>query len=104
MTLRGGLIGVCAILVAIAVWLFAIGAAAPGLIVVVIDAGFVLAAVLVERYRYNRPLNAPPGEGWEATGETFIDPGTGEALRVYFQPSTGKRVYVRVERPKASGE
>ena len=39
----------------------------------------------------------------EATGETVIDPGSGETLRVYFQPSTGKRVYVRVERAKTGG-
>ena len=96
MTLRTGLIGVCAILLAIAIWLFVAGHGEGGVIVLVFEAAFVLGAVVFERYRYNRPLDAPPGEGWEATGETFIDPGSGQTLRVYFNPATGKRVYVRV--------
>jgi hypothetical protein len=101
MTLRTGLIAVCAALLAIAIYLFVVGHGEGGVIVLVFEAGFILAAVVFERYRYNRPLAAPPGEGWEATGETFVDPGSGEALRVYFNPSTGKRVYVRVTGAKA---
>ena len=103
MTLRNGLIGVCAVLLAVAAFLFVTGHGASGLIALVFEAGFVLAAVLVERYRYNKPLDAAPGEGWEATGETFVDPGSGETVRVYFNPSTGKRAYVRVTGAKAGG-
>ena len=103
MTLRNALIGVCAVILLIALWLFVSGQGASGLVAMVIDAALILAAVVFERYRYNKPLDTPPGEGWEATGETFIDPGSGETLRVYFQPSTGKRVYVRVERAKTGG-
>ncbi len=103
MTLRNALIGVCAILLVIAVWLFVSGHGEGGAIVMVFEAAFVLGAVVFERYRYNRPLDAPPGEGWEATAETFVDPGSGETLRVYFNPSTGKRVYVRVDQAKPSG-
>ena len=96
MTLRAGLIAVCVALLAIAILLFVAGQGEGGVIVLVFQAGFVLAAVLFERYRYNRPLPAPPGEGWEATGETFVDPASGETLSVYCNPSTGKRAYVRV--------
>ena len=96
MTLRAGLIAGCVALLALAVFLFVAGHGEGGFAVLVFEAGFVLAAVLFERYRYKRPLDAPPGEGWEATGETFVDPGSGQTLRVYFNPSTGKRVYVRV--------
>ena len=101
MTLRGGLIGVCVVLLAVAAFLFATGHGEGGVIALVFEAGFILAAVVFERYRYNRPLDAPPGEGWEATGETFVDPGSGETMRVYFNPTTGKRVYVRVKGAKA---
>jgi len=102
MTLRTGLIAVCAILLAIAIWLFVAGPAGSGLIVLVFEAALILGAVVFERYRYTAPLDAPPGEGWEATGETFVDPGGGETLRVYFNPSTGRRVYVRLDRAKTA--
>jgi hypothetical protein len=42
-----------------------------------------------------RPLDKPPGPGWEATAERFIDPQTGETLDVWFSPRTGERAYVR---------
>ena len=99
MTLRTGLVGACAVVLAIAAWLFATGQGEGGVVALVFEAGFILAAVVFERYRYNRPLDTPPGEGWEATSETFVDPGSGETMRVYFNPTTGKRVYVRIERP-----
>ena len=103
MTLRGGLIGVCVVLLAVAAFLFLTGHGEGGVIALVFEAGFILAALVFERYRYNRPLDAPPGPGWEATGETFVDPGSGETMRVYFNPTTGKRVYVRVAGTKAGG-
>jgi hypothetical protein len=103
MTLRNAVIAVSAALLAIALFCFISGATAPGLVSLILWPAFILAAVLFERRRYKAPLDEPPGEGWEVTAETFIDPGSGEALRVYFQPSTGKRVYVRVERPRTPG-
>ena len=95
MTLRSGLIGVCMILLALALLLFATGHGASGLVALAFEAGAVLVAVLAERFRYNKPLDAPPGDGWEPTGEAFVDPGSGETLRVYFHPASGKRVYLR---------
>ena len=59
----------------------------------------VLAAVLFERNRYKAPLAQPPGPDWQATPEKFTDPNTGEALTVYFQPSTGRRAYVKADGP-----
>jgi hypothetical protein len=103
MTLRNAVIAISAGLLAIALFCFVTGATAPGMISLILWPAFILAAVLFERRRYKAPLDEPPGEGWEATAETFIDPGSGEALRVYFNPATGKRAYVRVERPKTAG-
>jgi len=42
-----------------------------------------------------RPLDKPPGPGWELTAERFVDPQSGEALDVWFSPRTGERAYVR---------
>jgi len=51
-----------------------------------------LAAVLVERWRY-RPRTSGGG-AWEDTPEQFIDPQSGAAMRVQFNPATGERRYV----------
>jgi hypothetical protein len=51
-----------------------------------------------------RPLDAPPGPGWERTEERFVDPGSGETLDVWFHPPSGERAYVRAGRAdKPSG-
>jgi hypothetical protein len=42
-----------------------------------------------------RPLTAAPGPGWEATGERFLDPRSGELVAVYFCRRTGERAYVK---------
>lgn len=49
--------------------------------------------------RYGRAQDKPSDAGWEATGERFVDPGSGEIVTVYYQRATGKRRYVRVPRP-----
>jgi|ERR1700679_2207993 hypothetical protein len=93
--LRNFVIAVSAVLLALTVWCFIVGRAAPGLITLMIWPAVILAAVLFERRRYKATLDQPPGPDWQATPEKFTDPGTGEALTVYFQPSTGRRAYVR---------
>jgi hypothetical protein len=45
-----------------------------------------------------RPLESPPGPGWERTTERFVDPKTGEILDVWFCPTSGERAYVRARR------
>jgi hypothetical protein len=55
-----------------------------------------LLSPLIERYRYKRVLDDPPGTDWQPTGERFIEPGTDVSVTVYSQPATGKRVYVRM--------
>ncbi len=45
-----------------------------------------------------RPLDAPPGPGWQRTDERFADPSSGEALEVWFHPDSGERAYVRARR------
>jgi hypothetical protein len=52
-------------------------------------------AILFERRGYKRIVDVRPGPDWQATGERFVDPGSGVPVEVFFQPATGKRVYVR---------
>ncbi|HTV89487.1 MAG TPA: hypothetical protein VME41_10770 [Stellaceae bacterium] len=56
-------------------------------------AAIVLTCLAVERWRYKRLGPAPPGIGWRATGERFVDPESGRPVTVYFNPATGERRY-----------
>jgi hypothetical protein len=54
--------------------------------------GLIALAVLLERWRYGRRTAA--GEGpWEPTGERFVDPESGQAMQVLYNPRTGERRY-----------
>jgi|HubBroStandDraft_6_1064221.scaffolds.fasta_scaffold1688622_1 hypothetical protein len=53
----------------------------------------VLLGTLFERWRYRNVEDAAPVQG-QRTGETFLDPTTGEPIEVYFDPRTGERRYV----------
>ena len=59
-----------------------------------INGVIVIAALLFERGRY-RPAVGPGGR-WEETGERFVDPTTGQLMKVRFNPQTGARDYVPV--------
>ena len=61
--------------------------------------GVLLLSLVVERHRYQRVLDAPPGPEWNATGERFIEPGTDIPVAVYCHRSSGERVYVRMQTP-----
>jgi hypothetical protein len=52
-----------------------------------------LVGILFERWRY-RQLTGRPDGSWEATGERFVDPTSGEPVEVFFNPRTGERRYV----------
>jgi len=54
-----------------------------------------LLALLFERRGYKPIVDKRPAPDWEPTGERYLDPGSGVPVEVYFQPATGKRVYVR---------
>lgn len=97
--LRAGVITVSVVLLALAAASFALGYSWPGFGALIAWPLIVLAGVLFERYRYKAQLDHPPGSDWQATSEKFVDPASGEALTVYFQPSTGRRAYVRGARP-----
>ncbi len=73
----------------------------------IVAGGVAVVAVALERSRYRseaaeRSSAAPgpgggeptaPGAPFRATGELFVDPTSGERLRVYVNPATGERRY-----------
>jgi hypothetical protein len=82
--------GVLAIIVGILLLAAGIG---PGAVVYVLIQGVVVvAALLFERGRYH-PVNIESGQ-WQETGERFVDPTTGQLMKVRYNPQTGARDYV----------
>jgi hypothetical protein len=41
-------------------------------------------------------VDLKPGPDWSETAERFVDPESGELVAVYYKPTTGERLYVRV--------
>jgi len=62
-----------------------------GIQTLIFGAIFVL-GTLFERWRYNNQ-NASREADWQVTGERFVDPETGKALEVLYDPVSGDRKY-----------
>ena len=59
-----------------------------------VNGAIVIAALLFERGRY-RPTVSPEGP-WQETAERFVDPTTGQLMKVRYNLQTGARDYVPV--------
>jgi hypothetical protein len=90
--LRAVVIAVTAVLTCVGIFLIAHGVRLPGWQLLGVSL-LVLLATLFERWRYRRVGGRPDGE-WQSTRERFLDPSTGEAVDVLFNPRTGERRYV----------
>lgn len=51
-----------------------------------------IVAVLFEPWRYLPAVNRNQGH-WQATGERFHDPISGDLVEVFYNPATGERDY-----------
>jgi hypothetical protein len=71
---------------------------AEWVILAVVVLGIVIAIFGLDRYRGSRK-SAGTGSGSEPTTEVFIDPATGQRMRVWYDPASGDREY-RAEEPK----
>jgi hypothetical protein len=84
--------GVLAVVGAI---LLAFAGIVTGLVVYLfVNGAIVIAALLFERGRY-RPVVSREGP-WQDTAERFVDPTTGQLMKVRYNPQTGAREYVPV--------
>jgi hypothetical protein len=81
------LAGLCALALGLFVIRFSWVGAMPWLIF----GGALLLGTLFEG-RYRPRVRSGP-DGWEPTGEKFIDPGTGKLVDVVYNPKTGEREY-----------
>ena len=61
-------------------------------ILAVVVLGIVIAIFGWDRYRGNRK-SAGTGSNLAPTSEAFIDPATGQRMRVWYDPATGDREY-----------
>lgn len=88
-------------LLAFALGLFAVGlgtwmGGAAGTVPLIVWGAVLSAAVLLERWRYVARGGAAPGQ-WQVTDERFIDPESGKAMQVLYNPRTGERRYEPVD-------
>ena len=87
-----GVLGFC--FVAGAVLAARVGVPVPGVLAPA-GIGVVLVVVaLFERVHYKAIAPNPPGPGWVATPERFVDPASGRLVEVHVKPATGERLYV----------
>jgi hypothetical protein len=75
-----------------AIVMAALGVGSPIVLYLFVNGAVVIAALLLERGRYRPPVSA--SGPWQETGERFVDPSSGELMRVRYNPQTGARDYV----------
>jgi hypothetical protein len=84
------LAGLCAFAFGLFTLRFSFTGALPPLIAGV---ALLLGSLFEGRYR---PRVRSSTDGWEPTGEKFIDPGTGKLVDVVYNPKTGEREYKEI--------
>lgn len=96
----GGVLVVAAIVVAIVNATNPVGFTDPAAWIIAGELGVVgiviLIGTLLERH-YRGRRSAPASEGWQVTGERFIDPTSGKLVEVRWNQQTGERAYVDVD-------
>lgn len=69
-----------------------------------VGSGIVLVGILFERTRYGAASVRPTGDDWVETPERFIDDASGRPMAVWFDPVSGRRRYVELDRHPAEGD
>ena len=95
MTLRGVLMALGALLLAVALACLLLGQIVPGVWLALWGVALT-AGIAYERWRYKGNLAWPPAAAFKPTGERFVDPGTGQLVEVYYDQASGKRSYVDI--------
>jgi hypothetical protein len=92
------IIGYGVLAVAGAVVLASLGFGSPIVLYLFVNGLIVIAALLFERGRYRPPVTQ--SGPWQETAERFVDPSTGQLMKVRYNPQTGARDYVPVNPPR----
>jgi hypothetical protein len=71
------------------------GAGWPGGIGPTIFGALLILGTVFERLIYKQVEPGRPGPGWVATDERFVDEDNGKMVRVWLEPTSGERRYVR---------
>jgi hypothetical protein len=95
--LKRAIIGYGILAVVGALILASLGVGSAVVIYLFVNGAVVIAALLFERGRY-RPPGSASGP-WQETAERFVDPTTGQLMKVRYNPQTGARDYVPVNPP-----
>jgi hypothetical protein len=64
--------------------------------------GLIVVALLIERWRYAPNAGADREGDWVKTDERFIDPESGRAVEVLYNPRTGERRYAGLSGPDST--
>ena len=89
--MRGVLAALALLLIGVAIVMLALGQ--PGFLIPLIWGVLLLVGAAFERWRYKR-VEGAAGPGFSPTPERFVDPSSGEAVRVWAN-AAGERRYVR---------
>ena len=82
-------------LIALGAFLSAKGCFMAGGVQSLVTGIVVLVGTLFERWRYNNRAASADGN-WQATGERFVDPESGQEVEVLYDPDSGERRYRKV--------
>jgi hypothetical protein len=89
--LRTTVLIIAGIVAAIGAALILAGVSLPGIEALVLGSLAVIGILFERRYRHD---NQQPDSRWQATGERFVDPTSGQDVEVYYDPKSGERRYV----------
>jgi hypothetical protein len=90
--LRKAVLAFATLLAASGVYLLLKGSIVPG--VQALGVGIIIIlGTLFERWRYSGANDRRSDARWQATGERFADPTTGEEIEVFYDPASGERRY-----------
>lgn len=90
--LRRVLIAYGVLCLIVAAILFAVHATIVLVVYLAVNGLLIVGGILFERRGYRSRTNRTRGK-WQPTGERFMDPTTGRAVEVYYNPETGERDY-----------
>jgi hypothetical protein len=86
-----------------AVVLYVLDGPLIGVVYLGASGALMVAGILFARGRYRTGVDRSH-DRWQSTGERFVDPTSGRLMEVRYDPETGERDYVEVDRGQEHSE